>query len=195
MMKKKHERVKVLLDLFFEGQTSKKEEQELYRFFMQEHIPKELIKYQTVIQYFNQGIQDEVETSVPDITPQLNCSVRKQWMVWSSVAASFLILLCSSLLFLNKEKSGDPFEGSYIIRNGVRYTDLRQIRPELEAAVQNAMMQQQEIEQLIEQMTQPDHQVVTHVLLKTNEHYQQILNHISDIEIRNEVKKLIYNNF
>ena len=186
-MKRKLEHIKVLLDRFFEGQTSGKEERELYRFFRQDNIPEELEGYKPVIQYFEYGLANEFRVPLP--------SKRKLWIVWSSVAASFLLILFSSLYFFKTVETPDPFEGSYIIRNGECITDLNIIRPELEATIQKVLLQEQETEKLIEHLTKPDNSVEIKIIQEMQKHYKRILDNIQDEEIRNEVAKILYTNF
>ena len=191
-MKEEHKPIQELLDRFFEGLTTNQEERELYLFFKQDVIPEELVRYKPVINYFESGIAEEWGQTV---NPSHN-SKRRQWMVWGSVAASFLLLLFTSLYLLTNKESSDPFEGSYIIRNGVRITDLNLIRPELEATIQKVVMQQKETDQLIEErLLGVDHTMEDQIIRQMHEHYKRILDNIRDEEIRNEVAKILYTNY
>ena len=190
-MKEKNEHVKVLLNRFFEGQTSNKEEQELYLFFKQDNIPEEFVRYKPVINYFECGLAEEL-----GLPAQRTLSFkRNRWIVWSGIAASFLIMLFSSLYFLLNREPSDPYEGSYIIRNGVRITDINLIRPELEATIQNYFLQQQETEQFIEHLSMADNRVEIEIIQQMQAHYNRILENIQDEEIRKEVEKIIYTNY
>jgi len=188
-MKEKNEHINVLLERFFDGQTTVKEERELYLFFKQDVIPEELIRYQQVINYFESGIAEETELSVK---PTLVS--KRKWIVWSGIAASFLLMLFTSLYFLKNRDISDPFEGSYIIRNGVRITDLDLIRPELEATIQKTILQQIETEQFIEDLYKENFSVEIEILQKVQAHYDRILDNIQDEVIREEVEKIIYSN-
>jgi len=104
--------------------------------------------------------------------------LRNLRIFWGSVAASILIVLSASILLM---KSADPYAGSYIIRNGVRITDLNVIRPDLEATVQKALLQEQLMEQWLEvQFAQ-----------QMQEHNNRILDNIQDENIRREVEEII----
>jgi hypothetical protein len=203
MMKKEHEHIHILLERFFDGLTSNDEERELYRYFMQDTISGKFAQYAPVIKYFSEGITDElVLLSFSELSPnepigQFNNSVcktlspkRKRWIVWSSVAASFLLVIFTSLYFLKTEKPSDPFEGSYIIRNGIRITDLDLIRPELEATIQKVMQHQLETDQLL-----VENSVEMQIIQRVQAHYKRILDNIQDEEIRQEVAKILYTNF
>jgi hypothetical protein len=184
-MKEEFAPINILLERFFEGQTSIKEEQELYRFFMRDEIPAALARYKPLIKYFESGLADEVQ-------PETRTPKKKQWIVWSGIAASILLMLCLSFYFFTAKQSPDPLEGSYIIRNGVRITDLNLIRPELETAIQKVMLQEQEMEQLIDKLFQIDYNPEVQIMQDVQAHYNRILSNIQDEEIRKEVA-IIFN--
>ena len=194
-MKKKEDflHINVLLERFFEGQTSIKEEQELYRFFMRDDIPEEWVRYKPLIKYFESGLADELRSSVV-VQPEIRTSKRKRRIVWGGIAASFLLALCSSLYFLATREAPDPFEGSYIIRNGVRITDLNLIRPELEATIQKVLLQEQETERLIEQLLKIDDSPEIQIMQQLQRQNQRILENIQDENIRKEVAKILNTN-
>ena len=191
-MKEGNEHINDLLDRFFDGQTSLEEERELYLFFMRDDIPEELIRYKPVIKYFESGLAEELGLPAQH---GIHSFKRKRWMVWSGIAASILIILFTSLYLLLIKEPSDPFEGSYFIRNGVRITDINLIRPELETAIQKALLEQQETEQFIEQLFKADNRVEDELFQQMLKHYDQILTNIQDEAIRREVEIILYTNF
>jgi hypothetical protein len=144
-MEKEYKQIEELLERFFEGETSNEEEQILYQYFRQKDIPEHLCSYKSVFAYFEAGITKEFEQPAP-ITALPQRKSRR--MIWTGIAASFLILITSGLFLIQKNASFDPYEGSYIIRNGKKITDLNLIRPELEATMQYVRQQQEKAEQL-----------------------------------------------
>ena len=192
-MKKRKERIQGLLNRFFEGQTSGKEERELYLFFRRDNLPEEFASYRPVIRYFESGLADELDSALSS-QPSRTISSKRKRIVWSSIAASLLLVLFASLYYLNSQETSDPFEGSYIIRNGVRITDLKRIRPELEATIQNVFLQQQETEQFIEQLSTEDNRAENEIVQQVLEQYSRILENIQDDTIRNEVKIILLTN-
>ena len=199
MMKEKNDSIETLLERFFEGQTSNEEEQQLYLFFKQKDMPEELVRLKPVIDYFENGLANECENPTLNAPlPIVNCPLsivnspsahstkKKQWILWSSIAASFLIILCTTFFFLNKTDSFDPLEGSYIIRNGVRITDLDLIRPELEATLQSILQQQEEWEQMYAQIAEME-SLDIQILQQIRENNRQIVEDIQDENIRREV--------
>ena len=195
MMKEKNETIETLLERFFEGQTSNEEEQQLYLFFRQEEIPDELIRHQPIVTYFESGLAEDLGCTEHNPALPFRVSNRKkQWILWCSIAASFLIILCTTLFFLNNTDTFDPLEGSYIIRNGVRITDLDLIRPELEATLQSILQQQEEMELLFVQLAEME-SLDIQILQQIQENNQRILEDIQDENIRKETEKLLYINF
>jgi hypothetical protein len=130
----KNKEIEELINRFFEGLTSNQEEKELYAFFAQEDIPESLQKYKPVFAYFENGMQTE-----NPIHPK-----RKRIWIWTSVAASLLVLI-GLRLYHPKENHPpfDPYEGSYIIRKGVKITDPEIIRPEIERSLYRISMQEE----------------------------------------------------
>jgi hypothetical protein len=145
--------VSSLLERFFDGSTTKAEEQTLCLLFSErEDIPEEWAPYRAVFAYFDKGITEECLPAPKVWLPQR----RRRLKRIAVVAASVALLLAGGGLYLHRETPFDPYEGSYIIRNGVRITDLDLIRPELEATLQRVMEEQAEVERLIASANDPD---------------------------------------
>jgi hypothetical protein len=198
MMEEKNKYIETLLERFFEGQTSNEEERQLYLFFKQDELPDELAQYKQVIKYFESGLADELgctkekreEAETRSVTKYPTLAKRR-WLLWGSVAASVLILLFSTLFILNETESADPYAGSYIIRNGVRITDLNLIKPELEAAIQKSLLLEQEADRLVDRLMAIDDSQEIEIMQQMQEHNQRILDNTQDSTIRNEVEEIL----
>ena len=215
-MTNKYEHIETLLEKFFEGRTSNLEEQKLYEFFAGYDVPEHLLRYKKVFAYFDLGLNNELyveETASEDtnetfdkndtfFAEDLENELREedapvrnirygQWILWAGVAASLLVLiLLNPLGFGNK--TFDPYEGSYIVRNGVRITDPETIRPELEATVQQVMQQQHEAELLCKQFVTDDSRFADVDADKiVQARYESILEGYENELVRNEVKKML----
>jgi hypothetical protein len=130
----KNKEIEELINRFFEGLTSNQEEKELYAFFAQEAIPESLQKYKPIFAYFESGMQTE-----NPIHPK-----RKRIWIWTSVAAALLILIGLRIYHPKENHSPfDPYEGSYIIRKGVKIIDPEIIRPEIERSLYRVSMQKE----------------------------------------------------
>ena len=112
-----------------------------------------------------------------------------KWIFWSCAAAVLLVLVLLNPFALGN-KPFDPYEGSYIVRNGVRITDPETIRPELEATVQDVLQQQEAAESLIAKMMETEKSTINGEDYKKAS-YDAILEGFVDENIRNEVKKIL----
>ena len=211
------ENIERLLERFFEGRTSNVEEQKLYEFFAGYDVPEHLLQYKKVFAYFDVGLNSELRMDetvseeaftedfnendilfAEDLEKELceaEAPVRKihylKWIIWTGVAASLLVLIMLNP-FGFENKPFDPYEGSYIVRNGVRITDIETIRPELEATVRQVMQQQQEAESLSAQFTKDDDRYAGVDVDKiVQQRYELILEGYENEYVRNEVKKIL----
>jgi len=210
-MREEVTRINHLLERFYDGLTSNEEEKDLYNFFRQDDIPAELICHKPAMQYFETGLADELfadedaerqKTKKSETTEMPKPSetktfvswqqhTRKKWLYWSTVAASVLILLFSSIYYLATNESFDSYEGSYIIRNGIRITDLKLIRPELEAAIQKSLLLEQEADQLFERLSMIDDTQELQIMQQMKQHNQRILDNTEDATVRNEIEEIL----
>jgi hypothetical protein len=184
-MTDKYKHIEELLERFFEGYTSNAEEQELYGFFADSGVPEHLLRYKPLFACFDTGLEKK------------NCGkkspVRKRRyrnrIVWSGIAAAALL----ALVWMNPsgygDKPFDPYEGSYIVHNGVRITDPEIIRPELEATVRKVLQQQEEAERLTAKMMEADKQFPD-MEKYIQAHRDAMLENIHDENMREEVRKM-----
>jgi len=139
-----------LIDRFFEGRTTNEEEQRLYEYFSKNEVPDSLESYRQLFDFFGkQKIENE----------QLQV-VRKsseKHRFYYGIAASIAALLCIGVFFQKlPAKTDNPYEGSYIIRNGKKITDPQVIRPELEKTMYLVAMQEEMSARLIEKIDEEE---------------------------------------
>lgn len=138
-MEQKNKYIEDLLEKFFEGLTSLKEEQELYKFFSeQRNLPQELEQYRPLFQYFETEMNSELEQAfgkendvIADATIQLkhNTLLNKKWIfVVSAVAASLLLLFVVNPF--SESSDFNIYEGSYVRIDGVVSYDAAEIETE-----------------------------------------------------------------
>ena len=215
-MTNKYEYIETLLERFFEGQTSNVEEQKLYEFFAGYDVPEHLLRYKKVFAYFDIGLNSELrqeDTAPEDINetyykndtffaedlenelrdaeaPIRNIRYEK-WILWAGVAASLLVLILLNPFGFGR-KPFDPFEGSYIVRNGVRITDPETIRPELEATLQQVTRQQHDAELLSARFVTDDSRYdVIDADKIVQARYESILEGYENELVRSEMKKIL----
>lgn len=115
-----------LLDKYMDGTSTLDEEAILSEYFRGKDIPQEWEDYRQLFQ--------EIE----DMRPQAQTIKRRMgWPYkWIAIAASLLILVGIGFgvrQYQDLQKQYAIYEGSYIIRDGKKITDIKQILPELEA--------------------------------------------------------------
>jgi len=196
-MKEEFIHITILLERFFEGQTTNDQEQILYDFFRRDDLPDEWIEYKPMMKYFESGLAKEIEdmgqTDVPPPLPVMKTLsfLRRHRIAWYGVAASILLIVFTTLYLSTDNVPVDPFAGSYIIRNGVRITDIELIRPQLEAAIQIGLKMEQETDRLFDQLSQLDDYHEVKIIKQMREHNSRILDNIHDEEVRKEVEEII----
>jgi len=138
-----------LLQKFFNGQTTNDDEKRLYEYFSRDDLPDELAKYRPVMQFFKHGMADEFASRADDLRDFLaDCppEAHKTHLWLRACAAAAAVLILGFVAYKHFLKPFDPYEGSYIIRNGVKITDLNRIRPELETTLYEAESIQNEMQ-------------------------------------------------
>ncbi|MDH6306504.1 hypothetical protein M2459_003240 [Parabacteroides sp. PF5-5] len=191
-MTKDYKYIEDLLERFFDGETSNEEEKELYRFFSREDIPEHLLPYKQVFHYFESELEEELRqvTEAPQTDFRTEQKPKKHWLALAiGVAASLLILLMLSPLFM-KETSFNPYEGSYIVRNGKRITNPEVIRSELEATVRQALQEEKEASRLFTCLSEQEQQYDL-IEQQIEQQQEEILNSFSDKGLREEVKRIL----
>ena len=186
-----YKRIEELIESFFEGQTSNEEEMELYAFFSGENIPEHLLSYRKVFNYFETGIEEESIQQV--IFPKtIKSSMKKKIIVWASVAASLLILLSLGIYHFMQEYEYSLYEGSYIIRNGIKITDPKIVIPEIEKTLDLVQQQENEYKLLFQQLLETNQEDPYEQIMKEIKQQQlEWVEHVKDENIRSEILKII----
>lgn len=126
--------IQQLIERFFDGNTSLKEEQLLYEFFDKHHdLPKELETYREMFMGFGAIAFDDAKHIKSK-------SHRKIFYLLSGMAASLLLCLgiFAAVQIHEDRMLARNYEGSYIIVNGERIDDLSRIKPDIEHALSKA---------------------------------------------------------
>lgn len=147
-MNGQYKEIEDLLTRFFDGKTSNSEEQELYAFFKREDIPVHLEAYKDIFQYFEDGIKVETVADKYDFVnhTEIKKHSTKKWTIVMAVAASILALLLIKPVFMDSRF--DPYQGSYIIRNGEKSYDKEEIKAKEKEIEKLIAQKEAEIEQL-----------------------------------------------
>lgn len=138
IMEQNSKYIEELLERFFEGSTSNAEEQELYKYFWNENtVAPELKKYRPMVQYFDEGIEKDLETTfdkkgdaiVGVDKKSINITLLKKWMIGISAIAASLLLLFLASPFIGSNDF-NPYEGSYVKKDGLTIYDKAEIEAE-----------------------------------------------------------------
>lgn len=105
------------------------------------------------------------------------------------VAASLLLFLVNTV-FMNQNASFNPYEGSYIVRNGVVMTDIKKIQPELEVISRAAEAMEKNADQLLRNADE-----IAYLPERMNKRFEKkretLLRNIPDTQVRKEVYKIL----
>ena len=115
---------------FLNGETTNDEEQQLYQFFAGDEVPAHLTQYREMFSWYANGMKEEDLPKSGKVIEMRNKGRRiLQW----GIAASILLAIGFGLGYHFNPDSPDysQFEGSYIIRNGKKITDMNVIYEEL----------------------------------------------------------------
>ena len=85
--------IDILLEKYFQGETSIAEEKELRSYFSSQDVAPHLEQYKAVFGYFTQARKQEFAQQIPQ-------TAKKRNVKWLSVAASVLVLLGIATFFM-----------------------------------------------------------------------------------------------
>ena len=189
-MKQDYQWIEELIERFFDGQTSNEEERNLYAFFSSKNVPEHLLPYRPVFAYFETGIKEEPEHR--EIVLKTKQSFwKKKISIWMSVAASLLILISLGIYHFAREKNFNPYEGSYIIRNGVKITDPKIVNPEIEKTLYLVQQQEQERDLLLQRLQQNQENPYEQSVKEIKQRQLKWVEEIKDEAIRKEALEII----
>lgn len=194
MTESENNRIKELTDRFFEGETTVKEERELYALYLKEDIPEELEEYREMFRDFSAIITTEeekilcpstahpVQESLPTNTHHPSVLKRKTrhklfWPYISGVAAVLIAAIGISLSLNRQEEArlSKLYGGSYMIINGTKIDKLTRIHTD--------------IEQVLSEAAEMEQTLSTETVIEKAE--QDVLDGIDDEAERERVRKLM----
>lgn len=128
-----------LIGRFLAGETTTAEEQTLYEFFSRDEIPSDLLDYKEMFSWYA-SLKDSASTlSAPSkdepTSSKVQLLILRPWQ-WISIAAMIALLFSIgfSLRYptISLPEEYLAYEGSYIVRDGKKITDLRIVVPEIQ---------------------------------------------------------------
>lgn len=131
-----HEKTKELIEKFFDGNTSLTEERQLYRYFNGRNVDTGLEQYRDIFVCFGNMAEDCHDTSKQTRTTVICMLFR------TVAAAAAVILTVIGIARLEKDdgktKLASIYSGSYVIKNGKRIDNLKDIQPIIEQTLDDA---------------------------------------------------------
>lgn len=132
-----HTNIEEYIVHFMEGETTRAEEEAIYRFFRTSEIPEHLKLYAPMFAWYEAGMPEE-PLAVQPVARVPEAAKKPLWRripleVWSmGVAAMLVVGIGLGALFTLDGGEGEDwscYEGSYIVVNGKRITDVEKIMP------------------------------------------------------------------
>lgn len=118
------------LQRFFDGNTSNKEEEAIYRYFATAKLPRHLRRYKKMFAWYAQQMPYDPATTI-----SLKRKKRERGIFAGIAAAIAMVLATASItLYHNSrlvEQAYQTYAGSYMIINGKKIDDLRVILPKI----------------------------------------------------------------
>lgn len=167
MNSKKTKEIERLVERFFDGETTTEEEARLYKVFRRKRLPNNLERMRPVIEAF-----DSMSEEKPQRAKTVNI-VRRALMG----VAAMLALIVGIAIYSNyheEQSLARIYGGSYVIENGRRIDDLSAIQDDIERALADSRRIEQHAE----------HNVIDRA-------EQDVLDNISDPDMRDEVEKML----
>lgn len=129
------------VEKFLDGETTCREEKELYDYFSRPSLPEDAEAYREMFAWYSSlqiGNENTNKNSIHHLSDDASSRVRilhlRPWQ-WISVAATVALLLTAGFIFQpSREYVSEEYmayQGSYIIRDGKKITDLNIVVPEI----------------------------------------------------------------
>lgn len=136
--------IKLLIDLFMEGETSLEQERTLYSYFAtSENIPFELEEYKEMFQGFASIDQSASKIEQPIARPAQKRISLRNLIIY---AAASVALIVGIFLIADKQEEEQLdllYAGSYMIVDGKRIDDLQSMKPEIDRILAYAEQMEQ----------------------------------------------------
>ncbi len=104
-------KIELLLEKYFEGQTTIAEEKELKDYFSSSNVAQHLVQYQSLFGYFSAAKEQKSQHEIPPFPMN---RYKKRNVAWLSIAASVVVLFSVATLgYFNYNESQEQDLGTY----------------------------------------------------------------------------------
>lgn len=138
-------RIEALLEKYFEGATSCEEERLLRHLFAEGEVPEELQAYRPLFAYIDNEQEKRRHAAKPVESPRKHRPLLRRMGYALGGMAAGIALAVGMTRFI--ATMGAP--ESYVLINGVRYTDEKLVEAKALEALQNASFTEQELNSLL----------------------------------------------
>ncbi len=170
----KKEEIHKLIDRYFEGDTTVEEERRLYGFFGQDRIPAEFAEYAEMFR----DLAAVGNAPAPSVKKRPAFRIPVIWLRAAASAAAVVAIVFGVRTASNISEENalaKLYEGSYMIVDGQRIDDLREIKDSIRATLHDA--------------SRLEHRMAS---LQTVERAEQdVLKNVSDPEMKKEIEQLL----
>ena len=135
-----YKHIEQLVEKFLDGSTTNAEERLLYGYFAGSRVDRRLEKYRAMFLWYAGGMA----APLPEPKAGRTGRTAAPW-AWAKVAvgaAASVLLLAGVALGYHRHQQAErlyaTYEGSFIVRDGKKITDLESIMPELKRIERNA---------------------------------------------------------
>jgi len=141
--------MKQLIDKFLAGATSGEEERKLFEAFAPgKSVPPELEAFRPMMQWY--ASLSSLSGNTQHETEDKRSTWRRHASLWLSTAASVAVIFILGAIVLTRPSGVKDlyaeYNGSYIVHNGIKTTNLSDILPEVQQAELLVEQRQREIE-------------------------------------------------
>lgn len=174
-----HSQARELISRFLDADTSLDEENALYCYFRQTNLPKDIEAYRPMFQWYKNALTSPATTSHNKYMWLKRRLIRR--ISVAAITILFLSIGISFIIGLTYNQADDTelyarYDGSYIVRDGIKITDAKVIIPEI-----------QRIERMIEQIDEK--------LSKYDDENTVVLNSIYEAYPNPVIREIIINEF
>ena len=92
------DKIEILLEKYFQGETTIAEEKELKHYFSSQNVAQHLKQYQPLFGYFSQVKEQQ-------LTQEISLQTKKRNVAWLSIAASAVVLLGIGTFYVSEKNT------------------------------------------------------------------------------------------
>jgi len=92
------DKIEILLETYFQGETTIAEEKELKNYFSSQNVAQHLKQYQPLFGYFSQVKEQR-------LTQDISLQTKKRNVAWLSIAASAVVLLGIGIFYVSEKNT------------------------------------------------------------------------------------------